>query len=166
MIPKLIAKRSTGILSESDLDYLVFRLKMCVPYPVLSTTLAKEFDNPSFSLNADSTLHAHALPLFEPNTVEPRLAKSEQLLSQPLSTAPQTSTECPRTSFSDTLNVHMCDFYDDLSPCWSRRCELWEGINDGQSWLWQENKTFSDSTRKHVVLGSQIDFAGSLCPMD
>jgi hypothetical protein len=62
----------------------------------------------------------------------------------------------------------MCDFYDELSPCWNRRCEMWEGINDGQSWMWGESNILPDNVmKKHhdIVEGSQIDVEGSVPQM-
>lgn len=145
---------STGKLSESDLDYLVFRLK------IIST-----------SLNADSA--APLPPLFELNTAESTLSNSEQLLFQPLTTKPQTtpSNEWPVAVLSETElhveNVHMCDFHDDLSPCWSLRCELWQHMNDGLSWMCQNNNAFSENmTTKHAADGSQTDVGGKACPVD
>ena len=52
------------------------------------------------------------------------------------------------------MKVHTCNFFDELSPCWNRQCELWEGINDGQSWLWQEDSldVYSDDVTTTDIL--------------
>jgi len=131
----------TGLLSESDLDYLVFRLK------IFSTSLDTDPVNPSSSSS-----------LFELVRTPP--TKSDHLIPQPLSAV---DWNMPGRS-TDPLRLHVCDFHDDLSPCWSRQCELWEGIHsDHQSRMWHEYNTyFSDL----AIGAARLDGVEGVSPVD
>lgn len=118
--------------------------------------------NPSFSTSTNND-SAHAA-LFEPHERECAPTKN----MQPLLTIPHMdTTECPdertRAPLLNSMKVHMCNFYDELSPCWSCQCELWEGIDDGKSWLWQEHSMLSEGvTKDHAVRDLQVYAEGGV----
>lgn len=110
--------------------------------PVAFLQYLPEFYRFSTSQDAKSSYRPHTPPS----------TKCEQPVFQVLPTSPADPDTCldewpAARTMSDTTKPHTCDFNNDMSPCWNRRCELWEGINDGHSWFWQENCPYtSDST--------------------